>query len=528
MSGSESTGSSAGVQPGTVYLVGAGPGDPGLLTLRGRECLALADVVLYDGLVNPQLLRYTHAAAERTCRNERPGGRILQQETINERLIAAARQGRTVVRLKGGDPFIFGRGSEEAVALRNAGIPFEIVPGVTAATAASEYAGISLTHREHASAVALITGHEDPRKVESAVDYRHLAGFRGTLVFYMGLHRLPEIVAALLEAGRPADEPACVISRGSTPAQRTVTAPLAELPERVRQAGLRAPSLIITGPVVSLRETIAWYEQRPLFGVRIGITRPLDQAHATADRALELGAEPVLLPTIQIRPTEELAALDSALDRLDAFDWLVFTSSNGVDGLLRRLWDSGRDVRRLAGLKLACIGPSTAAALEQWHLRADVVPDEYRAEALAAELGPLVNGQRVLWARASRGRDVLPTELRAAGAEVELVEVYRNLDVRADTVAEPGTHHPATAIEQNLVDWVGLSSPSIARNLAALLSPGARARLGREVQLVAISPVTAAAADECGLPVAAVAEEFTWEGMFAAVARHHGGGRRTP
>ncbi|MCA9115816.1 MAG: uroporphyrinogen-III C-methyltransferase [Planctomycetaceae bacterium] len=503
-----------------VYLVGAGPGDPGLLTLRGRQCLQQADVVLYDGLVNTLLLRHTAAHAERTCRSEAPGQRILQQEEINQRLIAAARQGLTVVRLKGGDPFIFGRGSEEAAALRAAGIPFQVVPGVTAATAAGEYAGISLTHRDHASAVALITGHEDPLKEQSAVDYPHLARFQGTLVFYMGLHRLEAIVSSLVAAGRPADEPACVISRASTPLQRTVTAPLAELPAAVRQAGLRAPSLILIGQVVSLRSTIAWYEQRPLFGVRIGITRPIAQTADTADLALELGAQPVLMPTIRIEPPESWQPVDDVIRRLPDFDWLMFTSSNGVDSLLGRLWEQGGDIRSLSHLKLACIGPSTAAALEHWHLRADVVPGEYRAEALAAELAPLVEGRKVLWARASRGRDVLPVELRAAGAHVELTTVYQNLDVEPDTIPDPGTHHPSAAIEQNLVDWIGLSSPSIARNLDALLSPAAREKLGREVQLVAISPVTAAAAEECGLPVAAVATEFTWDGMFQAVIEH--------
>ncbi|HUG89779.1 MAG TPA: uroporphyrinogen-III C-methyltransferase, partial [Planctomycetaceae bacterium] len=252
--------------PATVYLVGAGPGDPGLITLRGLELLRRADLVLYDGLVNPLLLRHTSAECERTCRSPQPEDRRLAQEDVNRRLIAAARDGRTVVRLKGGDPFIFGRGGEEAAALAAAGIPFEVVPGITAATAAAAYAGISLTHRDLASAVAFITGHEDPAKGETSIDYALLARFDGTLVFYMGLHRLPAIVESLLAHGKPPDTPACVISRGTLPAQRTVEAPLAELAAAVRAAELKPPSLIVVGGCARQRRDIAWFERRPLFG----------------------------------------------------------------------------------------------------------------------------------------------------------------------------------------------------------------------------------------------------------------------
>ena len=497
--------------PGTVYLVGGGPGDPGLLTLRGWECLRQADLVLYDGLVNPDLLRHTKAAAQRTCRSEGADGRRVPQGQVNERLIAAARAGQTVVRLKGGDPFIFGRGSEEAAALAAAGIPFEVVPGITAATAAAVYTGVSLTHRDISSAVAFITGHEDPSKEAAALDYAALAKFPGTLVFYMGLDRLSQISSALVTHGKPAGTPALVVSRATTPFQRTVTASLAEIAEAVRDAELHAPSLLIIGDVVKVREQAAWFEQRPLFGQTIGITRPEDQADDAIALAYQLGAQPVALPTIEIAPPDDWSAVDAALHRLGEFDWIVFTSVNGVQGLLGRLWDRGLDVRRLGPAKLAAIGPSTAAALAKFGLRADIVPPAYRAEALAAALKPLVSGQRVLWARASRGRDVLPAELARAGALVEQLVVYQNRDVTELPAAE------LQRLERGELGWIGLSSPSIARNLPRLLTPAAKRHIGSRTKLASISPVTTAAAREAGLPIAAEAEEYTWAGLFAAM-----------
>ena len=497
---------------GKVFLVGAGPGDPGLLTLRGKACLEQADLVLYDGLANPLLLRYSHAKAERIGRIGGPGERHLDQDEINRQLIAAAKSGLTVCRLKGGDPFIFGRGSEEAAALAAEGIPFEVVPGITAATGAAVYAGISLTHRDHASAVAFITGHEDPTKPESALDYASLARFPGTLVFYMGLHRLPQIVERLIAAGKSPATPAAVVNRATTPRQRTVTATLTELPAVVAREKLSPPSLVIVGEVVRERGQVKWFEDRPLFGKVIGITRPEDQADTAIDQAVALGALPLVLPTIEIGPAPDIAAVDAVLARVGEFDWLVFTSVNGVHGLLSRLWERGGDVRKLGRCKLAAIGPSTAAALREHSLRCDVMPDEYRAEALAEALAPLVKNQRVLWARADRGRDVLPERLTAAGAELEQVVVYTNRDVTALPVAELGM------LERGEVDWIGLSSPSIARNLVQLLTPAARQQLGHRTRLCAISPVTAAAAQDVGLPIAATATDYTWAGMFAAMA----------
>ncbi|MBS0263285.1 MAG: uroporphyrinogen-III C-methyltransferase [Planctomycetes bacterium] len=499
------------MKPGKVYLVGAGPGDPGLITKKGLECLAQADLVLYDGLVNPWLLEYTHATAERTNRRNLPSGAVLNQAEINDRLIQAAQAGKTVVRLKGGDPFVFGRGSEEAAALAHAGIPFEVVPGVTAAVAVSAYAGISLTHRDHASAVAFITGHEDPSKPDSALDYTALAAFPGTLVFYMGLHRLSAIVAALIAGGKPEETPAGIISRGTTPAQQTVIARLADLPARAAAAALHAPSIIIVGECVLQREAIHWFEKKPLFGQRVLVPRSQTQAGPVVSRLIELGAQPMVAPTIEILPPDNWSAVDETIARLGDFDWIVFTSVNGVQSLCHRIWVMGRDARCWGAARIAAIGDGTAQALAEFHLRADLVPETFRAEALAAALSPHIAGKRVLWARASRGRDVLPKELRAAGATLEELLVYRNVDVEA---LAPEVQH---SLEAGEVDWICLSSPSIARSLARLMSPAARERIGAPTRIACISPVTAVAAREVGLPVDAEATVFTWDGLIAAI-----------
>lgn len=498
---------------GKVYLVGAGPGDPGLLTLRGLECLRRADVVLYDGLVNPILLRHSKAKAERTCRVSAGGERHLDQEEINRRLVVAAKQGKTVVRLKGGDPFVFGRGSEEAAALAAEGIPFEVVPGVTAAVAAGEYAGFSVTHRDHASAVAFITGHEDPAKESPSLDYGVLAAFPGTLVFYMGWHRLPRIAEALIAAGKSGSTPVAVVSHASWPSQQTVTGTLTTIAEQVFTAGLRPPSLIVVGECVRQREQLAWFEKRALFGRRIGVTRADEQADAQIDRIFELGAEPVMMPTLMIDPPETWDFVDESLRCISEFDWIVFTSVNGVRGLLGRIWELGGDVRWLAKAKIAAIGPSTAAALGEFQLRADLVPESYRAEQLAEALRPHVSGRRVLWARANRVRDVLRTELAAAGAQLDEVVVYQHRDVDA------WPEEVNKRLVAGQLDWIGVSSPAIARNVARLVPEAARSYLGSRIRIASISPVTSAACQEVGLPVSAEATEHTWDGLLAAIQR---------
>ena len=502
---------------GKVYLVGAGPGDPGLISLRAVECLKLADEVLYDGLVNPVLLGHTQAHCERTCRTSGPEGRVLKQDDINQRLVDSALAGKQVVRLKGGDPFIFGRGSEEAACLRKHGIPYEIVPGITAATAAGEYAGFSLTHRDSASMVTFVTGHEAPDKVGSAVDYAQLASLPGTLVFYMGLHHLPQISQSLLEHGKNPETPVAVISRATWPSQRTVTAALDSIAQAVADAKLHAPSLIVVGDCVKQREELAWFEDRPLFGQKIAITRPAAQADAQIQRAFELGAQPVLMPAIRIIPVDDWSEVDSTLQRLAEFDWLVFTSVNGVHALLSRLWETGGDARSLAGLRVAAIGTSTADALAEFQIRADLIPEEFRAEGLAKALCPLASNQKVLWARASRGRDVLPRELEKVGATVEELVVYQNLD--EETLSDAAL----AAINAGELDWIGLSSPSIARSIAELLPESARTESASSPRIASISPVTTAAAKDAGLPVHTEATTYTWEGIFEAIRKSAAG-----
>lgn len=485
-----------------------------MITLRGAEVLAEADLVLYDGLANPLLLRLTSGVCERTARTQSGGERIVPQAEINQRLVDEARDGKTVVRLKGGDPFIFGRGSEEAAALEKAGIPFEVVPGVTAATAAGEYAGFSFTHRELASAVAFVTGHEDPSRKASRLDYAALAAFPGTLVFYMGLGRIESICHDLQEHGKSPDIPAAVICRASLPDQQVVTSTLAELPEAIATAGLKPPSLIVVGHCVELRQAVSWFEKRPLFGLRIGITRPDHQCDAVIRRITTLSGQPVVLPLIEINEVDEEHhhRISTTLEQLDRYDWLVFTSVNGVAAFMRCLWDGGRDVRALGHTKLAAIGSSTADALASHGLRADIVPESFRAEELAAALAPLVQDEHVLWVRANRGRDVLPRELTAAGATVEELVVYRNDDVTQfdETVVQ--------MIRDGSLHWIGLSSPSIARQLAKLLSTQEINATAMQTRLAAISPVTAEAAREAGLTVSTEATTYTWDGIVDAIA----------
>ncbi|MDG2387873.1 MAG: uroporphyrinogen-III C-methyltransferase [Planctomycetaceae bacterium] len=496
---------------GKVYLVGAGPGDPGLLSLRGQQCLQRADIVYYDGLANPLLLKHTTGRCERTSRQMSDEGKQVPQDEINLRLIQSAREGKTVVRLKGGDPFVFGRGSEEATALREAGIEYEIVPGITAAVAAAEYAGISVTHRNYASAVAFITGHEDPTKPDSFLDYENLAQFSGTLVFYMGLRRISQITTSLINHGLSPETPACIISHGTLGSQRTVSGTVETLAAQAKDQKISAPSLIMIGHCVTLRDELKWFENRPLFGQSIAITRPLDQAYETADLAIEYGATPVLLPTIEIQPPDFWVEVDEAIEQIEHQDWLIFTSRNGVTHFLNRFFELGYDLRRLGHVKFAVIGTATAEALRQFHLNADLMPETYRAEELAAALSDSIQGQNVLWCGADRGREVLQNELAPLSAEFRKLTVYRNVDVL------DWSQEAIAQLTSGAIDWLPLSSPSIARGAARLLPDSAKPLLGNKTKIVAISPVTAQAAEEAGLPVNLVADTHTWPGIFDAI-----------
>lgn len=497
-----------------VFLVGAGPGNPGLLTVRAVEVLRQADLVLYDQLVPRRLLDYAPPSAERVCVRDLPGTHPDKYPHIHTMLIDYATRGKRVVRLKGGDPLIFGRGAEEAEVLRTAGIPYEIVPGITAALAAASYLEISLTHRRYSSAVALVTGHEVPTKPGQKLDWNALAAFPGTLAIYMGVARLPLIVAELLKYGKDPNTPAAIVERASTGEMRSVYAPLSELEQARRNEGLEAPGLILVGEAVSHRPERSWFEQRPLFGKRVLVTRPKHQALEMIEQLEELGAVTSRLPTLQIRPVSDPSALDRALEqvRQGQWDWLVFTSANGVTAFLDRLREQGQDWRALAPVKIAAIGPKTADTLLKYHLVADLVPDTaYSSEGLVESLIPHVQGRRVLLARANRGRDVLPKEL-ARVATVEQVTVYEQhdgVDIESEAYA---------ALRRGEIGYVMLTSSNIARGLIAACDETILGRIQRgDTRLIAISPETARVVQELGCPVAAVAREYTATGMLDAL-----------
>jgi uroporphyrinogen III methyltransferase / synthase len=490
---------------GVVYLVGAGPGDPGLITARALELIASADVILHDRLIPAGALAGARDDAELLYVGKEPGDASVPQEEIEARLIAEARANHSVVRLKGGDPFVFGRGGEEAEALAAADVPFEVVPGVTAGVAAPAYAGIPVTHREDASAVAFVTGHEDPDKGESALDWKALAGFPGTLVLYMGVKRLPEIVAALTAAGRDPSEPAAAVERGTLPGQRAVTATLAELPAAVAEADLRPPSILLFGPAAARRDAIAWLERRPLHGRRIVVTRARAQASGLAATLSALGAEVIELPAIRIEPRIDSAEVRDAVAGLHTYALVCLTSPNGVRLLFEAMAAQGRDARALANATVAAIGPGTAAALAERGVIADVVPARFVAEALVEALGEVeVKNRPVLVARASEARDVLPDALRERGAHVDVVALY-------ETVAEDPEPEALEAAQD--ADYVTFTSSSTVRNLLGAIGD----RFPPAARVVSIGPVTSEAAREAGLEVHIEAVRHDPSGLVEAL-----------
>jgi uroporphyrinogen III methyltransferase / synthase len=492
-------------RPGVVYLVGGGPGDPGLMTVRSLELLASADVILHDRLIPPGALDGADPDAELIDVGKRPRSAEISQAEIEELMVKHARAGHSVVRLKGGDPFVFGRGGEEAEALAEAAIPFEIVPGVTAGVAAAAYAGIPLTHREDASAVAFVTGHEDPGKEGSALDWEALARFPGTLVVYMGVKRLPELAERLVAAGRDGGEPAAAVERGTMPGQRTVTARLAELPEVVAAAEIGPPAILLTGPVAARRETIAWLERRPLHGRRVVVTRARAQASGLAAALSALGAQVVELPAIRIVPRLDSAEVRDAVQAIHAYALVCMTSPNGVRLLFEALSAAGRDARALANATVAAIGPGTAAALAEHGIRADIVPKQSITEALVSSLRDFdVAGRPVLIARAAEARDVLPEALRERGAEVDVVAVY-------ETVAEEAD--PAVVEAAREADYVTFTSSSTVTNFVHAVGD----RFPDRARIVSIGPVTSEAAREAGLTVDVEADRHDPDGVVEAL-----------
>ena len=496
---------------GFVTLVGAGPGDPELITLAGRRALEAAGCVVYDRLVSPRLLEFAPASAERVYVGKIGGGsaHCVSQDAINELLIDRARMGLRVVRLKGGDPLLFGRGGEELEALAAAGIPFGVIPGVTAALAASAFTGVPLTHRLDASAVAFVTGHEDPAKSQG-LDPKSLAHFPGTIAVYMPLKRSAAFAAALIKEGRSPATPAVYVEWASTNRQRVVETTIEEIAtERSPVEGLQSPVMAIIGEVCRRRERLMWFEQRPLFGQRILVLRAAHQAAELVEKFERQGAQVFSSPAFEIAPPESWVTVDATIERLAKFEWVVFTSRNGVEFFLRRVLDTGRDLRALGACKLAAIGPGTATALAEHHLKADLMPDEFRSEALANALANSAAGKNVLLVRADRGRDELQRRLEKI-ASVETVVAYRQVD------CEKPTEEVCEALAGRGIDWVVFTSS----NMAAAFwkwKPVFDAGLWERLKFATISPVTSEAVRGLGGTVSAEAPVYTMEGVAGAV-----------
>jgi len=506
---------------GRVFLVGAGPGDPGLITVRGRQLLESAEVVIYDYLANRQLLRYVPAAAERIYAGKRGDGQHTHsQEEINNLLVDRALAGRTVVRLKGGDPFIFGRGGEEIEALARENILFEVVPGVTSASAAATYAGIPITHRAFTSSVAFITGHEDPTKENSHIAWDKLATGVGTIVIYMGIKNLDSIAGNLIRHGRAPETPVAVVRWASTPEQRTVTGTLATIAEIVRDTSLKPPAIVVVGEVVHLRDTINWFEKRPLFGKRLLVTRTREQASDLVVRLEGLGAQCLEYATIRIEPPPSLEEADREIGRLDRYDWLLFTSVNAVTFFFDRLFHQGLDVRALGSAAIGVVGKATAEALRSYGLKADLMPADFTGDGLAEALVRQgVSGRKILIPRALHARESLPEILRRAGAEVTVAPVYHNVlptefdgvEARAALRAE---------FEEKRIDMVTFTSSSTVANFVKLLDldgPAEVAELLRGVAVAAIGPITGETARKLGLTVHVQPESHTIPALVRAI-----------
>ncbi len=484
-----------------VYLVGAGPGDPELLTVKGRRLLETADCVLYDHLAAPELLALAPAAAEKLYVGKRPGEHAYGQDEISAMLVERARKGLAVVRLKGGDPFLFGRGGEEAEALAEAGVPFEIVPGVAAPMGVAAYTGVPLTHRDYASAITFVNGH-----AVDEVDWSSVAR-AGTIVVFMGLTNLARIAARLIGHGRAPDTPAMAVRWATRPEQQTVSGTLEELAAAAAERGMKPPATVIIGDVVRLRERLDWFSRLPLAGRRIVVTRAREQASAFSARLKELGAEVIELPTIEIRPAADYAALDEAIADLESYDWLLFTSANGVRYFVDRLDRSARDLRCVRA-RVCAIGPATRAALEALHLKVDLMPQEYIAESLVeAFAGHDLAGKRILLPRAAVARDLVPAELSKRGARVDVVEAYRTV------IPEEARERARAIFSGKKPDWVAFTSSSTVMNF--LEAAGVAALEG--VRVASIGPITSATARRAGLSIAAEAAQFNIDGLVAAI-----------
>jgi uroporphyrinogen III methyltransferase/synthase len=500
---------------GKVWLVGAGPGDPGLITVRGLEVLEQAEVVLHDGLAHPALLELCPSSDQRDV-GERFGQSSPNQSEITAQLIELARAGKRVVRLKGGDPFLFARGSEEATGLARANVPFEVVPGLSAPVGTAAYAGISLTHHDLSSSVTIVTGSDKAGREQSPGAWKKLATATDTICVLMGMPRIEEITQALVDGGRSPDSPAAVIQWGARPEQRVVSATLGSIAGEARAVGAKNPAVIVIGDVVRLREELRWYDNRPLFGKRILVPRPIAQAKVTAGAIRERAADPVVFPVIELCDPPDTEPLERAARELGSYDWVLFTSANGVDRFFATLSRLGRDARAFAAANIGVIGPKTAKSLERYGLRADLVAEEYIGEGLARAIRERGGARRVLIPRALVARDTLPAMLREEGAEVDVVPAYETRPIDAERAAEL-----VRRFEDGGIDVAIFTSSSTVSSLCSLLGERAAELLAR-VTVGSIGPVTSKTAEKLGVRVDVTATEYTVAGLLDALERHFG------
>jgi uroporphyrinogen III methyltransferase / synthase len=499
---------------GRVYLVGAGPGDLGLATLRAKECIEAADVIVYDHLANPEMLAWARDDAETIYAGKEPGEHSLNQPEINALLVEKAREGKMVVRLKGGDPFVFGRGAEEAQAIVDAEIEFEVVPGITSAIAGPAYAGIPVTHRAGNSHVTFFTGHEDPAKAESAIDYAALAKLGGTQVMLMGVERLGSITREMLKQGARADLPVALVRWATTGKQETLTGTLEDIAQRAVASGFEGPAVAVFGEVVGLRDSLNWYEKRPLSGKRIVVTRTRKQASALSNKLRALGAQVIELPTIRIEPPTDLREFAELVQDAHIYDWIVFTSANGVEAFFDIFFKLYDDAREIGGARIAAIGPATAQRLKDFHLHVDLQPDEFIAEAVEKEFrkqGSIEN-VRILVVRAEKARDVLPKELSAAGAIVDEAFAYRTVPETRDTTGA------RRQLAKEGADLITFTSSSTVENFLALGLPWPKG-----MQIASIGPITSKTARDHGLRIDIEARRHDIDGLVEAIRRFYAG-----
>jgi len=505
------------MKQGMVYLVGAGPGDYKLISVRALEYIQIADTIVYDRLADDRLLATARPDVELIYVGKASSDHTMRQEDINQLLVNKAKEGKIVVRLKGGDPFVFGRGGEEALLLVANRIPFEIVPGITSAISVPAYAGIPVTHRGIATSFAVVTGHEDPTKAESTIKWSHLATAVDTLVFLMGVENLPHITENLIRHGRLANTPAAVIRWGTKPEQRVLVTTVGEAAAAVKEAGIKPPAIFIVGEVVNLREQLAWFDQRLLFGKKVLVTRSREQASMLTSELETLGAECIEAPAIKLVPPESYRELDEAIEKINHYNWVIFTSVNGVEHFFNRLYTMKRDGRVLGNARIAAIGAQTAAKLKEYGILADIIPLEFRAEGIVEALaGRIEPGMSVLIPRALVARDVLPEKLGEMGASADVVPVYRTL------VGDTDGRVLADQLIAGEIDLVTFTSSSTVTNLLNLLG-STGAELLKNAKVACIGPITAATCLEHGIHPNVIAEEYTIKGMVEAIANMYGG-----